>query len=119
MHNFKRSDRVKELIGEEVSRIIQFDLKDPGLGFVTVTGVEMPSDLKTAIVYVSVYGDENQVKQNLEALSRASGYIRREIGRRINLKYTPQVTFEYDRSREYASRIDTLLRRIHDEEKES
>jgi len=106
---------VGELIGEEVSRIIQFDLKDPRLGFVTVTGAEITQDLKTAVIYISVYGGEDQVKKSIEALARASGYIRREIGKRVKLKRTPELAFEHDRSREYASRIETLIRQIHNE----
>ena len=118
MRSFKRSDRVGELVSEEVSRIIQFDLKDPGLGFVTVTGVEMGQDLKRAVVYVSVYGDEEQGKKSIEALERASGYIRREMGRKINLKYTPELSFRHDPTREHASRIETLIRQIHNEGEE-
>jgi len=111
-----RVERVAEQMKKEIAELLQDEIKDPRIGFVTVTDVELSSDMQHAKVYVSVYGDEEQKKQTLEALDRATGFIRREIGRRIKLRLVPEIVFKYDESIERGDRIARLLSRIKAEE---
>ncbi len=107
--DYKRADRVKELIQEEVSMIIQTQLKDPRVGFVTITGVKLSDDLRHARVMVSIYGDEEVKKQTMAGLQSAAGFIRRQISKLVHLRYIPEIVFESDRSLEYGARIDEVL----------
>lgn len=114
---YKRAERIGDLIKEEVSQIIQYELKDPGIGFVTITGVEVSDDLKHAKIFYSVLGDESAKKESSSALKRACGFVQHEIGRRLRLKYTPEIYFQFDPSVEYGARIETLIKEIHNSEK--
>ncbi len=100
---------------QEISDIILHDLKDPRIGFVTVTSVSCTEDLREAKIYVSVMGDEQSVRDTLAGLGRALGFVRREIGRRIRLRFTPEISFALDTSLEYSDRIRRILDTIHDE----
>jgi ribosome-binding factor A len=104
-----RADRVKAAIRQEVSSILQRDIKDPRLGFATVTDVEVSGDLQHVKVFVSILGDENSRADTMEALVSATGYIRSEIGRRVPLRLTPEISFEYDESIERGARILKLI----------
>lgn len=95
--------------------MIQRELKDPRIGFVTVTGVDVTNDLSQAKVYLSVFGDEEQKKDTLKALDKATGFLRTEIGKRIRLRHTPELIFKIDESIAYGSRIEKLLDEISDE----
>jgi ribosome-binding factor A len=108
----KRLDRVNQLIREEVSFLIQRELKDPRLGFVTVTQVETSPDLRTAKVFVSVLGDEAQWTASLAALASARGFIRNWLRQHLDLRQTPELDFRADRSMEHAARIQELLRQL-------
>lgn len=110
---FKRSQRVSELLREEVSQIITQELKDPNIGMVTVTYVKLSDDLKSARVYVSILGDAKKKESSLKGLERAKNWIRKEFGHRMELKYTPQLTFCYDETIDYAQNIESLLKKIH------
>jgi len=110
-----RTGRVGEEIKKELSVMIQRELKDPRIGFVTVTGVEVTSDLSQAKVYLSVFGDEEQKKDTLKALDKATGFLRTEIGKRIRLRHTPELIFKIDESIAYGSRIEKLLDEISEE----
>ena len=93
--------------------IIQRSLKDPRIGFVSVTEVRMSPDLRSARVKVSVLGDENQKQETLKGLDSARGLIRRELGHRLsNLRYTPELHFELDQGLEYSDRIARTLNAI-------
>jgi ribosome-binding factor A len=116
MTQYKRAERVGDLIKKEISQIIQYELKDPGIGFVTITAVELSSDLKHAKVFYSVLGDEKNKKESSSALKRACGFIQHEMGRRLRLRYTPEVCFLFDSSVEYGAHIETLIRKIHESE---
>jgi len=106
----RRQERVAELIHHEISSLLQFETNDPRIGFVTVTEVEVTPDLKVATVYISIFsGEEADVRQGLES---AAPFFRRELGRRLSLRYTPALTFRFDRSAEYGAKIDTLLSEI-------
>lgn len=89
-----RTGRVGEQLKKELSQIIQSELKDPRVGFITVTGVEVTSDLSQAKVYISVLGNDEQKENTLLALGRATGFIRSEVGRRIRLRHTPELLFK-------------------------
>ncbi|WP_337103016.1 30S ribosome-binding factor RbfA [Paenibacillus sp. YIM B09110] len=104
-----RVGRVSEQIKKELSQIIQMELKDPRIGFITVTGVETTSDLSQAKVYLSVLGSEEQKEETLKAIARGTGFLRSELGKRMKLRHTPVLLFKFDSSIEYGSRIESLL----------
>ena len=108
----KRLDRVNQLIKEEISTLLQRELKDPRLGFVTVTEVETSKDLRTAKVFVSVLGDERQWAGSLAALTSARGFVRNWLRQNLDLRVTPEVDFRADRSMEHAARIQSLLKNM-------
>lgn len=110
----KRLDRVNQLIKEEISLLLQRELKDPRLGFVTVTEVETSKDLRTAKVFVSVLGDEAQWAASLAALTSARGFARNWLRTHLDLRITPELSFRPDRSLEHAARIQHLLKHVHD-----
>lgn len=106
----KRQRRVAELIHKEVSNRLLFNTHDPRIGFVTVTSVEITPDLKTATIYVSLLdGDETEVLAGLES---ATSFFRRELGRKIKLRYTPVLQFKLDQSLVYGEQIEALLSQI-------
>lgn len=111
-----RSNRLAETLKEEISILIREDLKDPRIGFVTVTSVEVADDLGHAKVYVSVLGDAQAGKDSMDALKRAAGYVRSEIGKRIRLRHVPEIVFKYDTSIEHGAHIAQLLRGVRTEE---
>ncbi|MCR8656298.1 30S ribosome-binding factor RbfA [Paenibacillus endoradicis] len=108
-----RVGRVSEQIKKEISQLIQSELKDPRIGFITVTGVETTNDLSQAKVYLSVLGNDEQKAETLKALSKATGYLRSELGKRIKFRHTPELFFKFDSSIEYGSRIENLLTEIN------
>ena len=108
-----RTTQVGAQVREEIMRIIQRELKDPRIGFVSITEVRMSPDLRQARVRVSVLGDERAQKQALAGLNSARGLIRHELGRTLrNLKFAPEMRFEIDPSIEYSVRISKTLREI-------
>lgn len=119
MRQYKRAERVGDLIKEEVSRIIQHGLKDPGIGFVTITGVEVSDDLKHAKIFYSVLGDDKTKGRSSSALQRARGFIQHEIGVKLRLKYTPEICFHFDPSAEYGAHIEELIKKIHESQRSS
>ncbi len=108
-----RSNRIAEQIQKELGEIISRKIKDPRVGFVTVTDVHVTGDLQQATVYITSLGNERERQATLEALVKATGYIRSEIGQRIRLRRTPELTFEFDSSVEYGNKIEQLLRSIN------
>lgn len=111
-----RSEKVQELIKQEVSQIILRELKDPRIGFVTVTQVDITGDLRSAKIYVSLMGSEEQIKDCWIGLQNSLGYIRREIGKRIRLRCTPELSFQLDKSLDYSVHIQELLAKIKENE---
>lgn len=107
-----RVSRVGEQIKKELSEILQLEIKDPRIGFVTVTAVEMSGDLQIAKVFVSVFGSPEEKQQTLAALEKAKGYMRSEIGKRIRLRYTPELVFVMDESLEHSEHINKLLNNV-------
>jgi ribosome-binding factor A len=111
----KRCDKVAETIHETVSSILSRGLNDPRIGFVTIIAVDVTVDLRLAKIFFTVIGDD-QAKKNSEAgLNSAKGYIRRELGKVLSMRFVPDIVFCYDHSQEYGSRIDSILREIDTE----
>ena len=108
----QRQHRVQELLKEEISRILQFELRDPRLGLVTVTDVEVSPDLKHARVFVSVYGDQKTIESSMGRLKAGAGFVRGVLGHSVDLRYTPELTFVYDETVARAARITELLNEI-------
>jgi ribosome-binding factor A len=111
-----RSHRLAEELKNEISVIIAQEIKDPRVGFATVTEVKVSPDLRYARVLVSVFGSPEEKQETFEALVRATGYIRRLIGARIRLRHTPELIFAYDDSIEHGDRMMRLFDEIHKEE---
>lgn len=110
-----RIEKLQELIKQEMSKMLLNDIKDPRIGFVTVTGVEMTGDLREAKIFVSVMGDADKVQSSLDGLNSALGFVRREIGQRIRLRFTPEISFALDTSLDYGDHIQKLLLQVEGE----
>lgn len=106
----RRQQKVAALIKEEVSDLLQHEIKDPRIGFVTVTDAEISADLRHAKVFVSIL--EGDKEETMEGLRAAEGFVRSEIGDRIRLRHTPEILFKYDESIEKGVRIFELLEDI-------
>ena len=109
-----RGGRINEEVKREISNIIRNEVKDPRMtAMVSVTDVKVTKDLRYAKVFVSIFGKDDEEKSNtFNALKNASGFIRREIGQRINLRYNPQIIFEIDDSISYGMRIEELITKV-------
>lgn len=108
----RRAMRVADLLKQEVSDIIRNEMKDPRIGFVTVTAVEVTDDLRYARVFVSILGDEEARQRSLQGLESATGFIRSQIGRRVRLRHIPEFSFRFDSSLIYAARIAEVMKTI-------
>ena len=108
----RRQDRVSALIQRELSEVIQRVLKDPRIAFCTVTHAEVSSDLKYVDVKVSVIGSSEQREETIAGLKSAAGFLRREISRRLALRYSPELRFGLDDSVDHLMKIDGLLKQI-------
>jgi len=113
-----RATRVGEQMKKELGDILGRKLKDPRIGFLTVTDVEVTGDLQIAKVYISVLGDEKKREETLKGLAKAKGYIRSEIGNRIRLRKTPELHFEFDESVDYGNRIESLIAELNTKDHE-
>ncbi|MEG6585499.1 30S ribosome-binding factor RbfA [Dendrosporobacter sp. 1207_IL3150] len=111
-----RVEKVQEFIKQEVSKIILNDLKDPRIGFVTVTQVEATGDLRSAKIFVSLMGSDEQKAATWSGLQKALGFIRSEIGKRIRLRMTPDLSLHIDESLDYSAKIQELLIKIKEDE---
>ncbi len=111
---YKRSQRVGHLIREEVSDIVLNRLKDPRLGFLTVTDVEVTEDLRHARIYISTLKDEDR-DETIEILSSATSFIRSELGRRLRMKFVPSLEFRFDETTRYGDKMERLLKKIREE----
>jgi ribosome-binding factor A len=108
-----RPARVAQRIQEEIARMLTRGLKDPRVGFVTVTGVDVTADLAQATVFYSVMGDEASRKDTQAGLEAARGFLRREISRELQMRHTPELLFKYDPSVEQGDRIERLLKEVN------
>ncbi len=109
---YNRSERVAEEIRKEVATMLFGEIHDPRIGFVTITKVQVSKDLRHAKVYFSIIGSDEEKEKTMAGLQSSSGYMRREIGRRLKLRYFPELTFKFDDSLEYASRIEKIIKEI-------
>lgn len=105
-----RATRVAHHIQEELGSLLARGLKDPRIGFVTITGVELSPDLRYGKVFYSVMGSEEEKRNTAEGLSAAAGFLKREVARALSLRYVPELRFIYDDSAERSARIEELLR---------
>jgi ribosome-binding factor A len=115
--NFKRADRVAELILAEMSDIVLTQVKDPRVHSVTITSVKVSDDLRNAKIYFVEMGKDECSPEIKEGFSRATGFVRRELGKRLRLRFVPEIMFVHDQSFGYGNRIDRLLADISQQEK--
>jgi ribosome-binding factor A len=105
----RRQRQVAELLHQEISQLIQHSTRDPRLGFVTVTGVDVSADLRVAWVYVTILGDDSDAKSTLEGLASAASFFRHQLRQILSLRFIPELNFKLDKSLEYGMHIDKLL----------
>ncbi|RXK19000.1 30S ribosome-binding factor RbfA [Macrococcus sp. DPC7161] len=108
-----RSERVGEQLKKELSEIINQKLKNPNIGFVTVTEVEVTGDLSIASVYITVLGEERDRKKSLEALEKSKGFMKSEIAKRMDLRIVPELKFVYDESVDYGNKIERMIAELN------
>jgi len=114
--NENRLNRINEELRKEISQIISFELKNPdATGLISITKVKITPDLKYAKVYVSLLNSKNEEK-TIEALKNSAGFIRSLIAKRINLRVTPELVFEKDDSMEYGMKIDSIIKKINEQQ---
>lgn len=106
---YSRTQRVSQLLREEISRLLQREVKDARVGMVTLTDVEVSADLKHATVYVQAPGDDQRKAEALKGLTSAAGFIRSRLGQELRIRRTPELRFVIDRTQERAARIRELL----------
>jgi ribosome-binding factor A len=109
-----RTERLSDLVRDEISRLLLREIKDPRIGFVTITGASVSPDLHHVKVFVSVLGEEAARDDSILALRSASGFIQRALFRNLRLKHSPVVTFHLDDSMERGERIERVLRQIRE-----
>ncbi|MGE5599655.1 MAG: 30S ribosome-binding factor RbfA [Bacteroidota bacterium] len=107
-----RARRLAEVVKEELGRMLQRELKDPRIGFVSVTEVEVSADLGHIKIYLSPFGEEEAKRQTMAGIENARGFIRSELGQRLGLRHTPEIELLPDRSIERGARIISLLQEI-------
>ena len=112
-----RTERLADQIRAEIAQIIREELNDPRIGFATITRVDLTADLQHARAHVSVLGGEPAAKSTIEGMISAAGYIRRELGRRLRLRRTPEVEFMLDHGPEESIRLEELMQRLHAQDK--
>ena len=112
----QRIEKIQEFIQQELSKIILSELKDPRIGFVTVTGVEVTGDLRSAKVFVSLMGSDEAKKATWIGLEHSLGFLRTEVGRRLGIRHTPELTLHLDTSLDNSEHIEKLLRGLNDAE---
>ena len=117
MLGYKRSVRVAELIQQEVSKIVR-ELKNAEIGFVTITAVKLTDDLRTARIFYSVIGSEEEINKNRAILKKSTPSIRHQLAMRLSLRRIPEIYFEYDDTPEKSTRIFELLEQAKKEDKD-
>jgi len=108
-----RPERVQEALRQEISLIVHNEIKDPRIGFLTITKVELTRDLRYAKVYFSVLGEERERKNALHGLNSAKGYIKGLVADKLKLRFTPELDFRFDNTLEETSRIRKLIDKVH------
>ena len=108
----RRPKQVGDVVRAELARLLREDLRDPAIGFATITDVIMADDLRSARVFVSVFGPKEQFKKTVDALNHARGRLRSLVGKNCGLRYAPELHFDEDHTLERGARIEELLRSI-------
>ncbi|MEN8170689.1 MAG: 30S ribosome-binding factor RbfA [Pseudomonadota bacterium] len=116
---FSRSRRVGEQIQRELAELVQRELKDPRLGMITISAVEVSRDMGVAKIFFTVFGEGHDVAQTLEGLNSASGFLRRELAHRMRLRVVPELRFQYDHSIEKGSQLSALINKAVAEDKDN
>jgi len=111
-----RTDRVSDLIKDEISRLLLLEVRDPRVGFVTITGASVSPDLKAVRIHVSVLAEPAARQESLKALNAAAGFFRRALFKNLRLRFAPAVSFHLDESLDRGDRIERVLRQIHGNE---
>lgn len=111
----QRPERVQEAIRQEISKVVQFEMKDPRIGFITITKVDLTKDLRYARVYFSVLGSDKEKNLTLRGLNSAKGYIKGLIADRIKLRFTPEISFRIDESLGHVKHIEDILAKLKKE----
>ena len=114
MSHSRRQDQLGDLIAEELSDLIRTRMKDPRVGFASVTEVEVSADLRHAKVFVSVMGDQAEQRATMQTLEHAAGFLRHELAQRLTIRYTPEIAFRLDESIERGARVLELMRQFHE-----
>lgn len=117
MPSFRR-ERASSFIQQELTLLLQNAVKDPRISVLTITEVELTSDRRIARVYVGSFADEEAVREGLEGLESAKGFLRRKLGELLHWRFTPELEFRMDQSWQYGAKIDALLETIKREEEE-
>ncbi len=112
-----RVQKLAELLKEEISELILKEVKDPRIGFVSITKVDVSEDLRHAKVYVSVYGSDKEKEETMQGLKDATGFIRKLVGNRLTTYHTPEILFRYDDSIEHGVYISKLINEVREEDK--
>ena len=107
--DFNRSDRIADQIQRELAGLIQLEVKDPRVGMVTITAVEVSKELEYARIFFTVLGDDKARELTMQGLTRAAGFLRRELAHRLKLRSTPELQFVYDKSIDNAARMSELI----------
>ena len=108
-----KKDKMVNIIQKEVSEIIQFELKNPKIGFVTITDVDVTSDMSYAKIFVSFLGQDARKEAGLKALNQSKGFIRSELAKRLTIRKTPELIFQLDNSLEKGNKIEKILHDIN------
>ena len=112
-----RAERLGEELKKELADIVRNYIRDPRIGLISFTDIEVTKDLRYAKVFFSTLGDDETIKTTASVLEKAKGYIRSELSHRLKLRYTPELTFKFDESMTYGSKISALLHKVSSEEK--
>ncbi|MBS6090834.1 MAG: 30S ribosome-binding factor RbfA [Staphylococcus warneri] len=112
-----RAERVGEQMKKEIMDIVNNKVKDPRVGFITITDVELTNDLSQVKVYLTVLGNQKEVDNTFKALEKAKGFIKSELGSRMRLRIIPELSFEYDESIEYGNKIERMIQDLHKQDK--
>lgn len=115
---YSRSDKLAGTLKKVISRIIQAELKDPRVGFITITEVKVSKDLEHVKVYFTAMGSEKEKKSAIVGLGRATSFIRRLVAQEVDLRFVPEIVFKYDETFEYGQHINELLEKIKREDNE-
>lgn len=118
MRTYRRQDQLGELIAHELSDLMRTRMKDPRLGFASITGVELSPDLRHAKVFVSVMGDDQEQRASMRALASANGFLRHELAQRLTVRHVPELEFRHDTSIARGVRVLNLIDQVNAEEAE-